>query len=154
MNGEFRIAGWLLLLLLAPSLQTLAPALHAQQVSAIHYSPFIIQNSLPPKSGREFWALVVVDKGLRVLDIESTQRWKNRDPSFHELNPLLPRRPSRGRMYAQSMAAGLFEDFVDCRLRRAGHPNWARAVRVISFGLEAWCIQHNLRHTPRGNSEF
>jgi hypothetical protein len=113
-------------------------------------SPQSLAPAPPPASAsKEFWLLVAADAGLKVMDIESTQRWMRRDPTFYECNPFLPRRPGRVRMYAQFLGGSVVVDYAAWRLRRAGHRNWARVIQVGGIALSAYCVQHNLRHTPR-----
>jgi len=100
-------------------------------------------------STREFWALAIVDKGLKVWDIELTQRRLSRDPYWKEMNPFLPRRPSRARMYGQFMGLSAGADYLAWRLRRAGHPNWARALQIGSIAVSAYCIGYNATHPAR-----
>lgn len=162
MNSELSIVNWLLVLLLASGLW----AQTETRASAIQNSPFTMARSSPsdflftrvaaaadtiktqPKTGRDFWALVMVGNVAKAVDIESTQRWMRRDPGFRETNPLLPRRPTRARMYAQFLGGGLLVDYAAWRLRRAGHRNWARMIQFGQTGLSIYCAQYNLRHAP------
>jgi len=96
-----------------------------------------------PKIGKEFWALVITSKALKVWDIELTQRRMRRNPYWQEAWPLLSRRPCRPAMYAEFIGLDLLADYLSWRLRRAGHPNWARAIQSTSIGFSVGGIVRN-----------
>ena len=100
---------------------------------------------VPRAHNKEFWLLVAANKVMVAADIESTQALFRAKPTTYEMNPLLPRRPGRGRMYAQLMAESLVFDYVAWRLRRAGHPTVARVLQCGTIGVSIWCVQHNWR---------
>ncbi len=101
-----------------------------------------------PPIGRDFWPMVAAQTALTITDIEITQARFRASPYWRERNPLLPRHPSRARMYVQFAAQNVAADYAAYRLRRAGHPRWARVVQWVNLSGYVWGISWTLAHKP------
>ncbi len=141
---------WMLAVLVASGLAFAQEPLVTMSMSAAPSDSIIrlaIEQPCPkvaaPTAGKEFWALVITDKALKVWDIELTQRLLKQ--GYTEMNPLLPKRPTRARMYVQFMGLSVGADYLAYRLRRAGHPRWAQVIQYGSIGVSILAIQHNYR---------
>ncbi len=64
---------------------------------------------------------------------------------LHEINPLLGRNPSAGRLYLQLNAQDVLADFLILRAKRA----WPTAVLGSTVGVHAYGIVDNLRNMSR-----
>ena len=102
----------------------------------------------PQPLRRDYWALVAVQTAAGITDAELTRYRIRQNPAWRELNPFLPHRPSRHRMYLQGAAVLIVINYAAYRLERSGHRRWARALQAIPIAGFIWGIQQNARHGP------
>ena len=99
----------------------------------------------PQAVRKDYWVLVSLQAAALIGDVESTKKCIDKFPEGRELNPFLPRHPSRTRMYVQAAVVITLIDYAAYRLERAGHRRWARLLQTLPIGMNLYGFQNNAR---------
>jgi hypothetical protein len=79
------------------------------------------------------------------FDAATTYHVLNSSPNVHEANPMLGGMARTPAVFPLLGASAVAVDVVAARIRRNGHPRWARVIKFAAIGVHTFAGFHNLQ---------